>query len=306
MRMILKLRLGFANSSKRGTLRRATLTSAASKMSLPPILPDTRNVISSPASVGGPTRYVSPAGPTIAPCGPEAVLVNLSARQAKALGLLTSGTYGPRGYTLSEFLVRSSYLVNRLQTHLPGSTLFRTTWKTKGTPFGRRFWAHTASALRTSGNGSIGRPTPAVNDTNRGSIAAWEKHTKARGHSEVDSLNVAAALASWATPRISGSTGNPDRAEQNKSRLEDQVFLTSWGTPTARDWKDGASQDADVKTNALLGRQATLYGAEMASGGQLNPAHSRWLMGYPAAWDSCGVTAMQLFRKTARRSLKST
>jgi hypothetical protein len=44
--------------------------------------------------------------------------------------------------------------------------------------------------------------------------------------------------------------------------------------------------------------------AGMESGGQLNPAHSRWLMGYPPAWDDCGVTAMPSSRNKRRNSSK--
>lgn len=33
--------------------------------------------------------------------------------------------------------------------------------------------------------------------------------------------------------------------------------VAQWGTPTTRDFKDGACQDADVKENGLLGRQVT-------------------------------------------------
>jgi hypothetical protein len=85
----------------------------------------------------------------------------------------------------------------------------------------------------------------------------------------------------------------------------------SWAKPTTRDHKDGAA-DGTAPTNALLGRQAWLtkaHGqtpsgstAETGSGGRLNPAHSRWLMGLPAEWDDCAPTATRSSRKSRRPS----
>lgn len=78
-------------------------------------------------------------------------------------------------------------------------------------------------------------------------------------------------LLGWGTPRSVESghaTGNPDRAMDHKSRLEDQVFLS--------------------------GPIATGSPAATEKPGQLSPAHSRWLMGYPKEWDDLGDTATQL------------
>ena len=111
-----------------------------------------------------------------------------------------------------------------------------------------------------------------------------------------------AQLTGWATPRSTEaghSTGNPERALDNKSRLEDQVFLSGWATPTVRDHKDGAASLETNRINARLGMEVRLTG-ETSNGspaptekpGQLNPDFTRWLMGYPAEWADCAPTAM--------------
>jgi len=44
--------------------------------------------------------------------------------------------------------------------------------------------------------------------------------------------------------------------------------------------------------------------AGMTGGGQLNPAHSRWLMALPPVWCDCAATAMASLPRTRRRSSK--
>lgn len=110
-------------------------------------------------------------------------------------------------------------------------------------------------------------------------------------------------LSGWPTPMAgSPATEEYNAAGNTDSSRKTVELVTGWATPTSRDAKDGACQNANVPINALLGRQVFLSPAETEKPGVLNPAFSLWLMGYPAAWASCGVRAMQSSRKSRRSS----
>ena len=312
------------------------------------ILPGLPSAIFSRASEPGHTPCAAPDGRTTALSGRGAVPVSLSAPRAREKGLLTSGICGPRSSALSGSAALSQSLANRLRqkTVLHGSTLYRLTWKARVTPSGRSIPALRASALRTSGRGSTGWPTPMGNNsTGVGSqkregglnlqtaaeLSGWptpqaNKNTKNSSNPQKlkengtqTCLADAAWLAGWPTPcRQDGPHGGP---MQGTDRLPGAAYLAGWVTPAARDWKDTPGMTLRRKDGRsridLLPRQVfltlpcrrTASGemltgscAGMEGGGQLNPAHSRWLMGLPAEWDDCAVTATPLSRRRRKPS----
>ena len=251
----------------------------------------TNNVISSPESVDGPMHSDLPTGLKIGQSGQDHARASHSALPAKVLGLKMNAIYGPIFTASSPTYALQSLLENKLadRVDLSGSIEFSLIWKVITMPSGRAICRLRALARRISGNAYGGWPTPKASDYKDQRTSEGMEREIIRRNGQL-SLSLAAYLAGWATPNTMDHlpSTNLDQRKQKGGcvNLKDQV--AAWGTPTARDWKDGATNLQNTPTNGLLGRQAILStNQEPNSGGALNPDLGRWLMGYPPAHLSC-------------------
>lgn len=164
-------------------------------------------------------------------------------------------------------------------------------------------------------------PTPNARDFKCG---PQETYAERSGTTKGDSLSnlVTAVCGSWATPRAEDSESSGMRWGRGVAdTLTAQASLGSWATPTTNDSLRSPSQDFAPTTNLTLNHMEVMAGparltvtgqlltgssAETTSGGQLNPGHSRWLMGLPSVWDDCAVMAMQSLRTSRKPSSRRT
>lgn len=285
-------------------------------------LSDSISAISSPGSAGGRSRCVVQDGPTAARHGQHHAHASLSAQQAKGLGLLTSGTYGPPHIGLSASAALSWSLASNLAalTRMTGSTLYKLMWKPWAMPSGRLRFRLRASARRTRETVLIGWPTPiasngrgagnfnrqgGVNLQTAALLAGWPTPTATdgkggyqggrirNGRLSTDRLDVAAQLAGWPTPTTSNDR-SPCPQEAMRTYREN-------GTKIQKRLQDVAALSGPVRLT-VSGEMLTGCTAGMESGGQLDPDHSRWLMGFPQEWEDCAPTETLSTLKRRQRS----
>lgn len=130
-------------------------------MSTPATCADSLSATSSPASAFGVTPCAAQDGPMIDLFGPVPVRANLSARQAKALGLLTSGIFGQPGTGSSKSADLTECLASKFQMLLKkdGLTSPQQTLRRWATPLGRFVFDPPMSESQSAAGASILLPS---------------------------------------------------------------------------------------------------------------------------------------------------
>jgi hypothetical protein len=141
-----------------------------------------------------------------------------------------------------------------------------------------RHFPERGRALSAQATDLCGWATPRAEDAE----SAGMRHSRGVADTLTAQAGQGMPLAGWQTPKLpSGGLCKRTTPGGGLRKLEDQV--------------DGA-----ISTSLSVGTSTNAQ--DETKRGVLRPEHSRWLMGFPGAWDCCGDMAMRLCRKS-RRSL---
>jgi hypothetical protein len=157
--------------------------------------------------------------------------------------------------------------------------LYALTWKDRATPSGRLICALRASARRTSASVSSsersGWPTPQMRDFRSGG------EDRVSNPDRSNNLNDFSLMAGWPTPEA--EEARRGYQNRNNGKKGSQESMTTIVVNALGD-KPHLPPHGPARLTAS-GQLLTGSSAGMESGGQLNPLHSAWLMGYPCVWD---------------------
>lgn len=226
-------------------------------------LPGFASTIFLPGSAFGVMPCASQDGRTTGRSGPDHAHANRSARLAKAPGLPMSVTSGRSFFGSSV----SAALQQSLESRLRAKT---------ASP-GSTLYKITWKMRVTPAGRSIPALRASVRRTSGSACIGWP---------------LPAMRAGWTTPMANDATGSthcygpkrPDGTRPEFLKLPGQAQLSGPARLTA---------SGELLTGSTAG---------MGNGGQLNPAHARWLQGLPRIWDDCAVMAMRSMHNRQQHS----
>ena len=167
--------------------------------------------------------------------------------------------------------------------------------------FAERGGGKKGEQLRNQVKQLAGWASPKVNDDNldRRGMKSTEKEWNRPNASRSSLPLEAKMLAAWPSPCTpnGGRSMSTDKMDVTGKTLDGRKHTTTL---------EHAVKFAGPVRLTASGEMLTGLDAGMESSGQLNPAHSRWLMGVPPAWDDFASTAMQSASLRHKHSLKRT